>query len=93
MSATTTIRISLSEELAERLDEVARRTERDREAVVADAIETFLEEEDWHAGAIASAIAEADSGGLFVPHEEIDKWLAGWGTDEETAAPEPTIRR
>jgi predicted transcriptional regulator len=93
MSATTTIRISLPEKLAERLDEVARRTERDREAVAADAIEAFLEEDSWHAEAIAEAIAEADSGGLFVPHEQVDRWLAGWGTDEETAAPEPTIRR
>lgn len=75
MSATTTIRISLPGELAEHLDELARRTERDREAVVADAIEAFLEEEDWHAEAIASAAAKADAGGQFVSHEDAKDYL------------------
>ncbi len=90
MSATTTIRISLSEQLAERLDEVARRTERDREAVVADAIETFLDLDDWHTQAIGEAVAEADAGGPFAKHEDVMTYLDALARGEHPDPP-PTF--
>ena len=93
MSATTTIEISLPAQLAERLDDLARRTERRPEDVAAEALTAFLDDDAWQVEAIAAAIATADAGGPFVAHEEVERWLASWGTENEGVAPEPTVRR
>ncbi|HRY24266.1 MAG: hypothetical protein R3D28_07460 [Geminicoccaceae bacterium] len=88
MSATTTIRISLSEKLAERLDEVARRTERHRDDVVAEAIQAFLDLDAWHAQAIAEAVIEADAGGPFAHHKDVEAYLDALARGERPKPPQ-----
>jgi predicted transcriptional regulator len=34
---------------------------------------------------------EARSGGLGVPHQEVEKWLRSWDTDNELPRPQRTV--
>jgi predicted transcriptional regulator len=93
MGETTTLKIELSTATAERLDQLARSTNRSTTALAEQALERFLDVEAWQAAAIDEAIAEADAGGPFLAHEDMVRWLESWGSDNELPPPEPTVQR
>ncbi len=88
-----TATIQVMKATAERLEKLARSTDRDAVALAEVALERFLEVEEWQMRAIDEAIAEADAGGPFIAHEDMVRWLESWGTENELPPPEPTIRR
>ena len=88
-----TATIQVMKATAERLEKLARSTDRDAVALAEAALERFLEVEEWQMRAIDEAIAEADAGGPFIAHEDMVRWLESWGTENELPPPEPTIRR
>ena len=67
--ATHTASIRLDEEKIARLDRLAAAIDRSRSWVINQAIEQYLEYEEWFAEAVREGAASADHGGL-VPHEE-----------------------
>lgn len=89
----TTISLELSRKAADRLDDLARTTNRSPAELAAEAIDAYLDVNAWQVAAIAAAVAEADAGGPFVAHEDMDRWLASWGTDDELDPPEARPRR
>jgi predicted transcriptional regulator len=66
--------IRFSAELEEKLDCLASRLGRTREAIVAEAVERFMDHENWLLREIEKGIAAADRGEL-VDHEEIKKLI------------------
>jgi predicted transcriptional regulator len=40
---------------------------------------------------IQRGLEEAVSGGLGVPHQEVEKWVRSWDTDNELPRPKPTV--
>jgi len=93
MVETRTIEIEVTKATAERLDELARATERTAQEIAREAIDHLLEVEAWQQKAIGEAIAEADAGGPSIAHEDMDRWLASWGAENELEPPEPTVHR
>lgn len=75
------------------LDEVAASLDRDRSYVLNQAVDAFLEVYRWQVEHIGKAVAEADAGGPFIAHSEVDAWMASLGTRDELPLPEPTIKK
>ncbi len=67
-----TASIRLDEEKITRLDRLAAAIDRSRSWVVNQAIEQYLDHEEWFADAVKEGVASADRGDL-VPHEEAVK--------------------
>lgn len=72
MSEPVTLR--LEPELRERLDKLARATERSRAALAAEAVRQFVERNEWQIAAIEEGVREADKG-QFIDHSRLkSKW-------------------
>ncbi len=92
MGETTTLSIEVSTTTAERLDQLARTTNRSTAKLAQEALDQFLEVEASHASAIAEAIAEADAGGPFIAHEDMVTYLEALARGEDPPPP-PTFMR
>lgn len=76
MGATLTIR----EDLAGRLESLAKTTHQSESSLVSQAIEDFLTVQEWHIRAIEEGIAAADRGDVG-SHAEALAELKRWGKD------------
>jgi RHH-type rel operon transcriptional repressor/antitoxin RelB len=85
----TTLSIRVPEEIVEQLEKLAESTGRTRSFLALDALRRYLAQEEWQVRALRTAVERADSGrATYASHDDVDHWLAGWGTDEEGDAPE-----
>ena len=84
--ATTTLTLEVSRMIEERLEEVAKATDRTKTWLALEALRSFLDLYEWQVEAIREGIADADAGRL-VEHEKVAAWLESWGTDHELPAP------
>ena len=75
MSTTMTIR--LNETIKERLDKLAISSHRTKSFLAADAIEKYIELNEWQMQEIESAISEADNGD-FATKEQVDDFFKKW---------------
>ena len=78
MSKASPLSIRIPEELSERLDALAKATDRSKSFLAVQAIEEFVMVQEWQVAAIKEGIAEADAGKV-VPHEKAVKELRKWG--------------
>ena len=67
MSTTMTVR--LSEDVKQRLDKLAKSTDRSRSWLAADAIAGYLEMQEWQIAEIEQGIRDADAGDFASPAE------------------------
>ena len=71
-----------------RLDELAQATDRSRAWLAAQAVRTYLDLNEWQIQAIREAVERADRRDTkFLTHDEVDTWLATWGTPPERKPP------
>lgn len=80
----------IPEEMKEGLDDLAEATERPVSWHVARALENYVDLNRWQVAAIKEGLARARSG-MGVPAEEVERWVASWGTAKEL--PKPKARR
>jgi RHH-type rel operon transcriptional repressor/antitoxin RelB len=73
--------IRVPEELSERLDALAKATDRSKSFLAVQAIEEFVTVQEWQVAAIQEGIAEADAGKV-VPHENAVEELSKWGNKQ-----------
>ncbi len=74
MPQTNTMTIRLPRESMDRLEILAKATERSRAYLAAKAIDRYLDTEEWQIQAIQEAVEEADSSGAkFLEHDEVVK--------------------
>lgn len=86
MSTTITIRIDPT--MKERLEKLAKVTDRSMSYFVSHALEQVIEQEEWQIGEIKSRVELANKpGAKFIPHEDIEAWLKSWGTKKERKPP------
>ncbi|GJM11008.1 MAG: hypothetical protein DHS20C11_32840 [Lysobacteraceae bacterium] len=78
MSTTMTIR--LDHELKERLDQLAKSTDRSRSYLAAVALRDYVEINEWQIREIEQAVVEAEAED-FASAESVNKTLSKWGTD------------
>ena len=81
MSKATPLSIRVPEELSERLDALAKATDRSKSFLAVQAIEEFVTVQEWQVAAIKEGIAEADAG-MVVPHEKAVEELSTWGNKQ-----------
>ena len=93
MSETTTISVRISAETKARLSRLAESTKRSQAFLAAEAIDAFVDLNEWQVSEIKRTIEEADAGGPFAARQDVNAWLSSWGDEEEQDAPEARIRR
>lgn len=72
MGQTTTMTVRLPAEVATRLEEIARATDRTKSFLAGRAIEEFVAAQEWQVHAIEEAVREADApGARFLDHGEV----------------------
>ena len=78
MSAmSTTMTIRLDEDVKARLDSLAESTHRSRSFLAAEAIQSFVEINEWQIGEIRTALDEADAG-KFASDKEVTALARKW---------------
>ena len=86
MSTTLTIRVD--SQTKDRLDKLAKATDRSKSYLVANAIQDFLSINEWQIQETLKTIHKADQPGAeFVDHEKVASWLDTWGSRKEEEAP------
>lgn len=77
-----TLRLELAD--LRRLDALARATDRSKAWLAAQAVKTYLDLNEWQIKVIREAVALANRrAAKFFTQEEVDAWLATWGTPQE----------
>ena len=85
-SSTFTVRVDTSQ--IKRLEALAESTGRSRSFLAADAINAYLEVNEWQVAGIKKAITSIDANG-GVDHADVKAWVASWNTP---SAPDKTPR-
>ena len=83
-----TLTVAITGECTGRLRDLASRRSVTEDALAQEAIEAYLDHQDWISREIQAAIDEADSNPRRVPHEAVVAWARSWGTDRELPRPE-----
>jgi predicted transcriptional regulator len=81
-----TLSVTLADEDAERLDRLAASFGGDRERLVANALQRFLDDEPERLAAVQEGLADL-AVGQTVPGDAVDDWLKSWGTAHESDPP------
>jgi RHH-type transcriptional regulator, rel operon repressor / antitoxin RelB len=84
MSETLSIRIDSGTK--KRLAVLAKRSNRSKSFLAAEAIAQYVESEEWQLGEVQAALAEVEAG-HEVSRQRVAKWLNSWGNPGETKAP------
>jgi len=83
-STTFTVRVDTG--VKKRLQQLAKSTGRSRSFLAAEAINEYLEINEWQVTGIRRAIASLNRG-KGVPHRLVKDWIASWGGANEKPVP------
>ena len=83
----TVLSIRLAPDVKERLDALAKASNRSRFVLAAEAIASYVEAEEWQMGEIPAAINDLDAG-HGVEHDKAVAWMESWGKKRERKAPQ-----
>lgn len=83
-SSTFTVRVDTAAK--KRLEKLAKNTGRSRSFLAAEAIDAYLDVNEWQVAGIKEAIASVDRG-EGIPHEQVKQWVASWDSDSELPKP------
>ena len=86
MGQTSTFTVRVPADLRNRLDELAKAVDRSRSWLTADALRTYVAEQQWQLSEIEEGLRDADAGRV-VPHEKVERWLKSWGKKRKVPAP------
>jgi RHH-type transcriptional regulator, rel operon repressor / antitoxin RelB len=86
MNDTTTFTIRVPADIKRRLERLAKATSRTRSWLAAEAVASYVAEQEWQLAEIEEGIKDAAAGHLTL-HEDVKRWLESWGTDHEQAPP------
>lgn len=93
MKSTTNLPVSvkLDSDMRNRIEKIAATRGRSAHWIMREAIHRYVEQEDKREAfrqATLKAWEEFQFTGLHANEEEVDAWLASWGTDDEMPVPE-----
>ena len=83
-STTFTVRVDALAK--KRLERLAKSTGRSRSFLAAEAINEYLDVNEWQVAGVRRAIASLDRG-KGIPHERVKDWVASWGSGKEQPVP------
>lgn len=82
----TTFTVRVDSAAKKRLEKLAKSTGRSRSFLAAEAINEYLDVNEWQVAGIRKAIESLDRG-ESVPHEKVKDWIASWGSVNERPMP------
>jgi RHH-type transcriptional regulator, rel operon repressor / antitoxin RelB len=82
----TTFTVRVGSAAKKRLEKLAKSTGRSRSYLAAEAINEYLDVNEWQVAGIKKAIASLDRG-QGVPHQQVKDWIASWGSANERPVP------
>jgi len=77
---TATVSAKIDPKVAKKLQRLVKATARSRSYLVAEAIETYVEDQAWQIEAIKEGIKEADKG-KFATKSQVKKMFKKWGVN------------
>src|SRR5438034_4471105 len=77
-AVSTTMTVRLPVRLKRRLAVLAETTDRSASFLTVEAIESYVDLNEWQVAAIREGVADADAE-RFVEHDDVDSWLKTWG--------------
>jgi RHH-type rel operon transcriptional repressor/antitoxin RelB len=83
-STTFTVRVDATAK--KRLEKLAKSTGRSRSFLAAEAIDEYLDINEWQVAGIKRAITSLDRG-EGIPHQRVKEWIASWGAGDEQPIP------
>ncbi len=83
---TDTVSVRLARSTKQRLQQLAKSTGRSRAFLAAEAIEEYLDINEWQVAGVLGAIASLDRG-KAIPHERVKEWVTSWETRDERRSP------
>lgn len=84
---TTTFTVRVESSVKRRLEKLAKSTGRSRSFLAAEAIDAYLDVNEWQVDGVKRAIASMDRG-EGVAHESVSEWVASWDSGNELPRPE-----
>ena len=84
--SSTTFTVRLDADAKERLERLAKSTGRSRSFLAAEAINQYLEVNEWQVAGIKQAITSLDRG-EGVADEQVKDWVTSWGSRRERPIP------
>lgn len=87
MAETRVLKVELEQPLSDRLELASRDMRRSKSALAAEAIEAYLDLNEWQVAGIKRAMGSLDRGEA-IAHESVKAWVESWGTEDELPKPE-----
>jgi predicted transcriptional regulator len=87
----TTFTVRVEPEVKKRLEKLARSTGRSRSFLAAEALNDYLDVNEWQVAGVKRAIASLDRG-EGVSHQEVKDWVDSWGRKRERPVPSPSAK-
>jgi RHH-type transcriptional regulator, rel operon repressor / antitoxin RelB len=84
--SSTTVSVRIDPASKKRLEKLAKSTGRSRSFLAAEAINEYLDLNEWQVAGIAKAVGSLDRG-EGVAHERVKEWVSSWGSKKERPAP------
>jgi RHH-type transcriptional regulator, rel operon repressor / antitoxin RelB len=82
----TTFTVRVEPQVKKRLEKLAKSTGRTRSFLAAEALNEYLDVNEWQVAGVKRAIVSLDCG-EGVPHQEVKDWVNSWGRKRERPAP------
>jgi len=81
----TTFTVRVEPEVKKRLEKLAKSTGRSRSFLAAEALDQYLDVNEWQVAGVKQAMASLDRG-EGASHEEVKDWVDSWGRKRERPA-------
>jgi len=82
----TTFTVRVEREVKKRLEKLAKSTGRTRSFLAAEALNEYLDVNEWQVAGVKRAVASLDRG-EGVSHQEVKNWVNSWDRKRERPAP------
>jgi predicted transcriptional regulator len=82
----STLSIRLKPDTKKRLARLARTSGRSSNFLIADAVESYVSDQERMLAEVSQADRQVQSG-HYIRHEDMKSWLLSWGTDHELPLP------
>ena len=83
--SSTTVSVRIDQASKKRLEKLAKSTGRSRSFLAAEAINDYLDLNEWQVAGIQKAVASLDRG-EGVPNERVKEWVSSWNSKRERPA-------
>jgi RHH-type transcriptional regulator, rel operon repressor / antitoxin RelB len=87
----TTFTVRVEPHVKKRLEKLARSTGRSRSFLAAEALNAYLDVNEWQVAGIKQAISSLDRG-EGVSHKEVKDWVGSWGRKRERPVPKRSAK-